>query len=313
MAGLALNRHPVSEKTVGITLRPAAKLNLSLVVFDTRPDGYHDLHTVMGLISLHDELTLQPSPLPGIHLTHSGLATPDGPGNLVWKAAELLARHVGREPNVQIHLHKVIPSGAGLGGGSSDAAACLLGLNHLWQCHLSPQELNALAAQLGSDVPFFLQGPLALCTGRGEIIDPLPALCDRSVLLIIPAIHCSTAVVYRHYHYDPSPCRLSLKKIQTYLKSGDMNALLDMGINTLTDTTMKHYPALDSLRHQIEAMDIGPVRMSGSGASLFVISPSACQLTAWAQRLKTANVGDIHIVRFLAHRELLTEVSHADL
>jgi len=177
--------NPILGRLQGVTLRPPAKINLSLVVFGPRPDGFHDVHTVMSTVDLHDDLNLRRRSEPGIELECTGEACPSGPENLVYRAIELLGEQAGISPAVAVHLHKRIPAGAGLGGASSDAASCLLGLNRLWNLNLSKAELSVLAGRLGSDVPFFLQGPVAVCTESGEVVIPMPFHCRRGILLIV--------------------------------------------------------------------------------------------------------------------------------
>lgn len=160
-----------------------AKINLGIEILGRRPDGYHELLTILQAIDLRDELSLVPAPELGL--------TGDrdlGPieANLVLRAARLLQEETGTDRGATIHLAKRIPVAAGLGGGSADAAATLLGLNHLWELNLPPQELAQLAARLGSDVPFFLQGGARLASGRGEALAPLPTPRLWVVLVLSP-------------------------------------------------------------------------------------------------------------------------------
>jgi len=303
------HRGPI-ETAKTIAMRPPAKLNLSLVVFDRQPDGYHDLHTVMATVNLHDDLHIRISDKPGIHLSCDGLPSPKDHENLVYRAAELLARHNNIQPALEIYLNKRIPSGAGLGGGSSDAAACLLGLNRLWALGLPIEQLDSLAAELGCDVPFFLHGPVAYCTGKGEIVMELPHRCRRHVLLIVPDIRTSTAEVYRNYTCDRIRAEEGVSLIRYFLQRGDLDGLLTQGINSLTGSAMTLFEPLRILQHKIEDMNISPVHMSGSGSCLFVTSESHEQITQWAKQIRKRNLAQTFEVNFHDHGELFVEVHH---
>ena len=155
-----------------------AKLNLGLRILGRRPDGYHDIVSVLQTVDLCDRMVFTPAP-PGETLVHcDNPDVPDGPENLVYRAVEILRRATGAGHGVRVDLNKRIPTGAGLGGGSSNAATALRALDRLWGLDLRPERLAALAAELGSDVPFFLTGGTAVVTGRGEA-DPARGLGGR--------------------------------------------------------------------------------------------------------------------------------------
>lgn len=309
----AIHNTGSSDENKGVSLSPPAKINLSLVVFQRRNDGFHALHTVMGAIDFCDGLHIQLSDQKGIALSCSGIPSPSGPENLVYQAASLMAETSGVAPSLAISLHKNIPSGAGLGGASSDAAACLIGLNALWKLDLSISDLTALAGRLGSDVPFFINGPIAQCTGRGEIITPLPHRTQQSILLIDPAIHISTPHVFKHYAPDHQVNEDYMQRVHYYLKLGDLDGLLSQGLNTLTFATMKLFPPLRLLKEKIEHLGIGPVHMSGSGSSLYVTSDSHHQLDQWAQQINEQQLALACVVCFKNENHLFQEVKHASL
>ena len=292
-----------------VDLHPAAKVNLSLVVFGVRADGFHDLHTVMATVNLCDDLTLELTKGTGIELECVGLASPSGTENLVYRAAELFFQATSQSPGVSIRLMKRIPAGAGLGGASSDAAACLAGMNTLTGARLSRTELSELAGQLGSDVPFFLFGPTAICTGRGEIVEPLKMRCKRSILLVLTGIEMSTAEVYRQYRHEPSKSQAAMMDVQRLLGECDLDTLGGMGINSLTDTTMRSSPELAKLRKRIENMGIGPVHMSGSGSSLFVVG-SAEDTAEWHRELTDNDIADSRVLTFQDQQDIFPEVHH---
>ena len=157
----------------GVEVLAPAKLNLFLEVLGRRPDGYHEIETVMVAISLCDTLTFRDDPSGAIRLRCSDPALPVGADNLVIKAADRLREATGCRRGAEIDLTKVIPAQAGLAGGSSDAAATLAALDRLWDLRLAPERLDALAAEVGSDVPFFNHVPAAVCRGRGERVEPV--------------------------------------------------------------------------------------------------------------------------------------------
>jgi 4-diphosphocytidyl-2-C-methyl-D-erythritol kinase len=186
-----------------------AKVNLSLELLGRRPDGYHELRSVMAPISLADDLELRLAAEPGVRLRVEGADLPAGPDNLVHRAAALVldevraaaagAAHEPAAPGVEIRLVKRIPVGAGLGGGSSDAAGTLVGLDRLLGSPLGPARLARLALRLGADVPFFVGGRAALATGVGERLEPLPPLPTLWMVLVNPGFPVSTADVYREF------------------------------------------------------------------------------------------------------------------
>ena len=182
-----------------IRVRAHAKINLNLRVLARREDGYHDLRTVFQALALHDSLTFVARPGP-FDLQSSDVHLPADSTNLVWRAAERLWRHLRRDGpprDVAVRLDKRIPMKAGLGGGSADAAAALLGFARLWDPQLPLADLAALGRQLGADVPFFFTGGAALGLGRGDEIYPLVDLPRLGVLLVVPRFDVSTADAYR--------------------------------------------------------------------------------------------------------------------
>ena len=163
-----------------------AKVNLSLRVARRREDGFHEIETLMVPLSLHDTLEFTAREAGGLAFTCSDPSLPTGPENLVVRAVNEFSRHTGRAVNVSVHLRKEIPHGAGLGGGSSDAATTLLALDRIYETLLSHAELAALAAAIGSDIPFFIYKSAAWCRGRGELVSPCPVIKGFQLVLINP-------------------------------------------------------------------------------------------------------------------------------
>lgn len=181
-----------------------AKVNRELRVGPLRPDGFHEVRSRIVSIDLADRIEIAESAGERVLFTCEGNA-PGDETNLVVRAAEALARRLGRPPAVRIHLEKRIPAGAGLGGGSSDAAITLLALRRLWHAAVEMDELAEIASTLGSDVPFFLQGGEAEVTGRGERVRPLPDSPPVELLLVVPPFPIATARVYAAHRRDDSP------------------------------------------------------------------------------------------------------------
>ena len=256
----------------------AAKINLGLKVLNRRPDGYHNLESVMQQVSLADYLTFERVSSPGWQFK-STVPRLGGEDNLVCRAARFLAKRVGASPpGVKITLYKNIPSGAGLGGGSSDAAATLRGLNIFWRLGLSSRELAELGASLGSDIPFFLHGGgTAFARGRGELISPLPPLPLFWVVLAKPSrLSISTASVYGGLEEKMSPV-LSPNILREAILKADREAILNWlgtgAINSLQSSVLTCYPRLGRLRRRMGELGL-KAAMSGSGPTFFALSNS---------------------------------------
>jgi 4-diphosphocytidyl-2-C-methyl-D-erythritol kinase len=247
-----------------------AKINLTLDVLGRRADGYHELVTLMQTIDLFDTLCLSAT---GDHRVQMICSQPElgNTENLSARAAQAVLRHIGSLQGVKIELYKRIPMAAGLGGGSSDAAAVLLALQRWWQLNLSPKELLGIAASLGSDVPFFLLGGLALCEGRGERVTPLTPFWPwqmRWLLLLKPAIMISTAEVFRQLpEADYTNGEHSLA-VQAALEAGKPPSFDDLH-NGLERCVLQRYPEVARAREDMLKTGARHVQLSGSGPSLF--------------------------------------------
>lgn len=300
------------ELSSGVFLKAPAKINLSLIVSAPRPDGYHDIHTVMATIDLFDEIGVTHAQEKGIHLYCTGLKLPGGASNIVYRAGQRLAQYANISPAINIHLKKNIPLGSGLGGGSSDAAACLIALNKLWNLNLTIEQLANIAAKLGSDVPFFFFTPVALCTGRGENIEPLTYRLERHILLITPAICVPTAQIYRNYSYDRDKTDKQLQEVNDFLDNGDLEGLILQGVNSLTDTSFQQFKELQGLVSKFKKMGIAPLFMSGSGSAFFACADSQKQVLHWEQIVTNSKLAKCRAVRFLQQNGHCPEVHHAD-
>lgn len=257
-------------------VRAFAKLNLGLRVLYKRPDGYHELRTVFQTISLADRLDISFEPARSIQIEMLG--TPDIVDNLAERAARLVLEVAGKQGAVRLNLRKTIPSGAGLGGGSSDAAAVLLALPVLAGIRLPMERLTALAARLGSDVPFFLYGGTALGLGRGEELYPLPDQPARQALLVAPGVHSSTADAYRDLSATLPVHSLTNVALQNKLDSFQRDVWADVSgngkpsiFNDFEGVVLARYPVLAEVRERLLRAGATCAIMTGSGSAIFGI------------------------------------------
>jgi len=254
----------------GLLILAPAKINLSLLVAGKRPDGYHEIETIMAKVDLFDEILIRQGKKNGIALLCEGPQwAPPGRENLVYRAAELFFAECDKQADISITLTKNIPAGSGLGSGSSDAAATLIGLNKFLKTNLDKQKLAKLAAQLGSDVNFFLNGPLALCKGRGEKIQKFDENFDFLALLILPNVSVSTKKVYDNYRHDRALYEELSTRINGYLEKNRIDLVSGMCANMLDESCFDLVKNLAELRKKIESSGIKPCCLSGSGSAMF--------------------------------------------
>jgi 4-diphosphocytidyl-2-C-methyl-D-erythritol kinase len=266
---LALPRSAESESIspAGVRLYAPAKINLNLLVGPRQHDGYHPLDSLVAKISLYDEIDLRPRNDGRIAFRAEGLPCgPDGE-NLAFRAARALAE--GRNvPGAEIVLRKQIPPGGGLGGGSSDAAAVLKGLNEVWNLRLEPPALAQFAEALGSDVPLFLGPPACRMTGRGQTVRPLDAHPFWAVL-VLPDLVCSTAEVY--HAFDARPTEKLAEQLDAALFRRPPSTWRGQLVNQLTEPALRVCPALRPLQDRLAQAAGLPVCLTGSGAAMFLL------------------------------------------
>jgi 4-diphosphocytidyl-2-C-methyl-D-erythritol kinase len=235
-------------------------------VLGKRPDGYHELRMVMQQIDLCDEITLALTAEPGISVSCGRKGVPDGPGNIAWRAAEVLLARAGGTTGVAITINKKIPVAAGLGGGSSDCAAVLRGMNELLGLGLSLENLREIGVPLGADVPFFLFGRTALAEGIGERLSPLAGVPPVWLVLVNPGIAVSTAWVYQNL-------RLTAERLLPTLPSfaGGCADLCAFLANDLETVTIPRFPVIGEIKERLLAAGAHGALMSGSGPTVFGI------------------------------------------
>jgi 4-diphosphocytidyl-2-C-methyl-D-erythritol kinase len=260
----------------GLLVRAPAKLNLSLLIAGKRKDGFHEIETIMAKVNWFDEILIQKNPQKGIELLTKGThRVPQGEENLVYQACEMLLRAADEDADIKITLTKNIPAGTGLGSASSDAAATLLGVKRFLRMSVKGHQLHAIAEKLGSDVPFFLDGPLALCTGKGENIKPITENFNFLAVLIIPDITVSTKRVYNNYVHDQALYQTLNRKINAYIKKNRIDLAAGMCANMLERICFGLHEELVELKYEIESLGIGPLCLSGSGSAMFCIVENA--------------------------------------
>jgi 4-diphosphocytidyl-2-C-methyl-D-erythritol kinase len=268
------------------------KVNLLLNILGKRPDGFHELETVMQPVNLCDRLTFERCG-GAVELSCSDAALPVDSRNLVHRAATGFLQTAKISDGVRIHLDKKIPLAAGLGGGSGNAATTLLALNELFGQPLPAAKLNELAAALGSDVPFFLQDRPALATGRGEKIQPLdsfPALWDKVFLLIHPGFGIATAWAYQNLARFPKalngrPGRA--QKLIARLQTGDGRAAGAEFYNSLEAPALEKYPVLALYQEFLRANGALAALMSGSGSTTFAIAENMADAESLVEKFKS--------------------------
>lgn len=254
-----------------LTMNAYAKINLVLDVLGKREDHYHEVAMIMQGISLHDTVTL--SPAEDIKVVADRPELVCDHTNLAYKAALLVKKRYAPQGGVHIHLVKNIPMAAGLAGGSADAAAVLRGVNKLWDLDLTLSQLLELGAELGSDVPFCLVLGTMLATGRGEILSPLPDVPPCYIVLAKPAVSVATAWVYRNYRPENVRHHPDIQAMLESIKIRDIESIVKHVANVLESVTIPVHPEIKELKKIMLAHGALASLMSGSGPTVFGITP----------------------------------------
>jgi 4-diphosphocytidyl-2-C-methyl-D-erythritol kinase len=260
----------------GVRVRAFAKINLALRVIAARPEGYHELRTTFQSLALHDTLTFTQRPGP-FEIEADDPQCPLNRTNLIWKAADSLWRQTRRRGalrDIHVGVRKRIPVRAGLGGGSSDAAATLVALSALWGRKVSPDALGAIAADLGADVPYFLVGGTALGLERGDLLFPLVDFPPVWVVLVQPAFGVSTADAYRWWDERPASRAARTRDLQP-------------GVNDLEQGVVAHHPEIGRILRSLRRSGADVAAMSGSGSAVFGLFATPDAARRSAMRLAT--------------------------
>jgi 4-diphosphocytidyl-2-C-methyl-D-erythritol kinase len=253
-----------------VRVRCPAKVNLGLWILGKRPDGYHEIDTILQTVSLEDELLLETAPR-GFALETAGLRIPGPDPNLVERAWDLVSGRAGGR-GVRVRLTKRIPIGAGLGGGSSDAAGFLAGADRLFGLGLSSAELSDFSMRLGSDVTFFLKGGTARATGRGERMRHLGPIPPCWLVLVTPPVAISTTWAYGRVRKDLTSWESRASILEAAVASRDWNAIASSMHNVFEDVVLPEYPSLAELKRAVSAGGALKVLLAGSGSSLFAVA-----------------------------------------
>lgn len=292
-----------------ITRSVPGKINLFLEVLGNRPDGYHELRTVfLPVDELRDEVTVSLRADAGLEVVCEHPGVPDGEGNICWRAALAFAEAAACEPRWRIGILKRIPVAAGLGGGSADAAATLLALNQLQGEALDQPTLHRLAAKLGADVPFFLASRPALGEGIGDRLGPVPLGRDLGLVLVNPGFPVPVAWSYANLNRVPRPPAPDCAALLEALAAGDMDGIAAGVHNDLEYAVRDKFPLVEILRSRLLDAGCAAVAVSGSGPTLFGLTPGepgsvaatlraefageAWIRTAWARR-REAGPGEV--------------------
>lgn len=282
------------------TIKAPAKINVRLKVTGRRPDGYHELVSIMIPVEIFDEIDLAVSADREIRIGCRGREIPADETNLAYRAVRDFMSCSGIKDGVSIVLSKNIPVAAGLGGGSSDGAAVLLALNHMYSNPLSVPELHSLALKLGADVPFFLMGGPCLATGIGEVLEPIPGWPEAWYVIVTPHIQVSTAWVYRNLKLQLTSGEydyiVKTLKNDTFTISGVLE-------NDLETVTTASFPIINTLKKLLVDAGAEGAIMSGSGPSVFGVFASQEKAESAKNFLVSHNPGDIFVARGGGRRE----------
>ncbi len=247
-----------------------AKINLALDIRGVRDDGYHEVKMIMQSISLHDRVIIKKND--GVlNLTNSDPSLPEDENNIAYRAARMILNKAKLNAGVDIHIEKNIPIAGGLAGGSSDAAAVLVGIDKLFNLNMSKEDLNRMASRLGSDVPFCIQGGTALAYGRGEKIKQLADIKKYNLVIINPGIPISTVWAYQEFDKLRVNKKVAIEELANIIKKGKEISWSEGWINVLEEVALSFYQDISEIKSILKKMGALFVLMSGSGSTVFAI------------------------------------------
>ena len=252
-----------------ISLKALAKINLGLDVVRRREDGYHEVRMIMQTIQLYDRLDIKRTQEPGIQIQTNLSFLPVNENNLIYKAAKLLMDEFSITDGVSVKLDKRIPVAAGMAGGSTDAAAMLIGVNRLFSLGLTKRQLMERGVQIGADVPYCIMRGTALAEGIGEALSPLPPMVKCPVLIAKPSISVSTTFVYQNLKLDDTTIHPDIDRLRDDIKAKNLHDIAAHMGNVLETVTIPNYPVIDEIKkHMLSNGAVGAM-MSGSGPTVF--------------------------------------------
>ena len=271
-------------------LRAFAKINLGLDVIRRREDGYHEVRMIMQTIQLYDQLEMEKKNIPGIDLTTNLSYIPVNENNLVYKAAKLLMDQYHIREGVSIDLNKFIPVAAGMAGGSSDAAATLVGMNKLFHLGLSKEELMKIGVKIGADVPYCIMRGTALSEGIGEKLTPLSPMPSCYILIGKPGISVSTKFVYTNLKLNEHTKYPDIDGMLQALKQQDLRGITDRMENVLESVTIPAYPVIEEIKNHMKEHGALNALMSGSGPTVFGIFDDKKKAEFACEKLKESGL-----------------------
>lgn len=295
-----------------VSIEAPAKINLFLEILGKRDDGYHEIETVMQEIDITDLLRFKEIE-EGVRLECEDNSIPLNEDNLVYKAAKLIQRECGIKKGALIRLEKRIPVGAGLGGGSSDAAATLKALNLLWKIGLSDAELVELASKLGSDVAFFIEGKTSLCKGRGEKVYPIESNSKLNYIVIFPNINVSTKAIYENVRLDLTKKRKDVSFLKEELRSSNAFSLGKLLFNRLEETIFAQYPDLRKIKDSLKCFGFRGILVSGSGSSIFGLCSDWNQAKVIRNEIDARGFGKVFVATSVTVPQVKRQAEREDL
>lgn len=275
-----------------IKIKAMAKVNLGLDVLRRRENGYHDVKMIMQTVDLYDTLTITKREDTQIIITTNAGELPLSEDNLIYRAAKRLFEAVGKECGASIHLDKQIPIAAGMAGGSTDAAATLLGLNALFGFGLDKEKLAHVGVKIGADVPYCIYGGTYLSEGIGEVLTKLPDAPDCFVVIAKPGIGVSTKYVYENLHIETVNDHPDVDGMIEAIKAGSLDGVTAKMANVLETVTVKHYPEIARMKACLEENGAEKALMSGSGPTVFGIFKEEKKARAALEKLKETGLVD---------------------
>ncbi len=273
-----------------IELKSRAKINLCLDVTGKRDDGYHELKMVMQTIGLHDKLMMRKIPDLGIELETDDPSIPTGEENLVYKVIRDIMKRYGIEAGIHVDLYKTIPSGAGLAGGSANAATAIKGMNLLFDLNMPMEEMASIGIRYGADIPYCLLGGTAIAEGIGERLTPLPDLPELPLLIVKPEASAPTARIFQTFEIGKKEVEPDVDGMARAIETGDVEGVLSRMGNALEATTVSLYPEVEKLKGLLIEAGADNALMSGSGTAVFGIFMDRGKMEAAAEKIRQSGL-----------------------
>ena len=283
-----------------IKRRAYGKINLGLDVLRKRPDGYHDVKMIMQMVSVYDELIFRKIPDKEIRIATNKEELPFNEDNLIYKAAKLMLERLNSEEGISVVLKKNIPIAAGMAGGSTDAAATLLGLNELLEGNVPMEELLSMGVKIGADVPYCILQKTALSEGIGEVLTPLPAPPACGLLIGKPDIHVSTKYVYENLQADTLKSHPDIDGMRKAIEEQDLEGITSRMENVLETVTIQKYPVIGEIKEAMLKAGAINALMSGSGPTVFGVFASMERAEKAKEELaKSGLVKELFVAEFV--------------